>query len=67
VAVGERDARVHERTGSELWAGLLGGTFEGEVRKGGVGGVRGQVDEVEVGGGAGDLADDEVGDRGDVL
>lgn len=37
------------------------------MREGGVGGVGVEVDEVEVGGGAGNLTDDEVGDGRDVL
>lgn len=67
MSVGERYARVDERAGGELRAGLFGCRFEGEVGEGGGGGVGREGDVVEVGGGAEDAAYDEVGGGGGVL
>lgn len=67
MLVGERDAGVDELAGGELGTGFFGGHLEGKNGKQGVGGVRRQLDVVEVGGAVVDLANDKVALRGNIL
>ena len=67
MPVGEGDARVDEGAGGELRAGLFCRALEGEMGEGGVGGMRAELDVVQVGGAALDLAYYEVAYGGDVL
>lgn len=67
MLVGEGDARVDEGAGAEVRLRLLGRELEGELGEGRGGGVVGEGDVVVLRGGAGDGADDEVADVGEVL
>jgi hypothetical protein len=67
VAVGEGDARVDQGALGEEGAGLFRGRLEGEVGEGVGRGVVGEGDEVVVGRGFGDCADDELAYSGGVL
>ena len=67
MSVRQRNAGVNELAGAKLGPRLFCRAFKRQVRERGVGGVRREGDVVEVGGGAGDLADYEVALGGDVL
>lgn len=67
VFAGAGDAAVDERVGRKLGAGLFCGTFEGEVREGGWGGLGGEQAIEVLGGGAADGGYDEVAGEGGVL
>ena len=67
VFAGAGDAAVDERVGRKLGAGLFGGAFEGEVRKGGRRGLGGEQAVEVLGGGAVDGGYDEVAGEGCIL